>query len=140
MASFFFVAGVTAAVDAEVYDAAFLSRLRADSDGGERLVAARVAILWSPPGGSRKLENNDLGFFFYIGLHFFVTVLDQLGSCRQVRFFEAFSGCEQSPSLAHQKHRHFRSLRLSGTKTPSPPFPAVASMQISPSSIYSSKM
>ena len=87
-------------------------------------------------GEVAEVEGDGFDFFFYIGLHFLVTIVDQLGSCRQVRSFEAFS------SVRNRHLLHIKSIDISGLSdflaqnSVSPPFPAVASMQISPSSIY----
>ena len=59
-------------------------------------------------GEVAEVEGDGFDFFFYIGLHFFVTVEDQLGSCRQIRFFEAFSGVSNRHLL------HIKSIDFSG--------------------------
>ena len=59
-------------------------------------------------GEIAEIEDDGLGFFFYIGLHFFVTVKDQFSSCRQIRSFEAFSGVSNRHLL------HIKSIDFSG--------------------------
>ena len=59
-------------------------------------------------GEVAEVEGDGFDFFFYIGLHFLVTIVDQLGSCRQVRSFEAFS------SVRNRHLLHIKSIDISG--------------------------
>ena len=59
-------------------------------------------------GEVAEVEGDGFDFFFYIDLHFLVTIVDQLGSCRQVRSFEAFS------SVRNRHLLHIKSIDISG--------------------------
>ena len=59
-------------------------------------------------GEVAEVEGDGFDFFFYIGLHLLVTVVDQPGSCRQVRSFEALSGVSNRHLL------HIKSIDFSG--------------------------